>query len=112
MNVHIGIVDEHTRLHIPGSIDVEIVSASGNTAANILCIVLEIHAENRLCVPKSTDTFVNDFSLLRRGQKCWYSFIANGHIVEEPDKHSPHVNHHVEKLFAADVGIVRAGIAG
>ena len=59
VDVHIGIVDEHTRLHITSGVDMQIVSAPGDTAAHILGIILEVHAEDRLSLPETAHPLID-----------------------------------------------------
>ena len=46
MDIAVGIVNEHTGLHIALGIDVQITAAAGNTAADKLGVILEIHGED------------------------------------------------------------------
>lgn len=88
MDVHIGIVDEHTRLHITCSVDMQIVPAPGDAAAHILGIVLEVHAENGLGLTEPAHPLIDCFPLLRRGQQSGDGLVAHRHIVEEPHEHA------------------------
>ena len=47
-DVGIRIMNEYTRLCITICIDVEVVTSTGNTSADIFPIILEIHGENAL----------------------------------------------------------------
>ena len=46
-DIHVGIVDEHTGIDIAVGVDVEVPAASGNAAAHIFGVILEVHGEER-----------------------------------------------------------------
>ena len=50
MDIYVRIVDKYARFHIASGINVQVTAASGDTSANILSIILEVHGEDRLGV--------------------------------------------------------------
>ena len=69
MDVCTGIVNEHTRLHIAVCIDVHVVPAAGDAAADKLTVVLEIHCKDLLAAlfaADLADTVIHVLSLLFR----------------------------------------------
>ena len=49
MDVGTGVMDEYAGLHIAVGVDVSILAAAGDTAVNVLAVVLEVNAE--ICLP-------------------------------------------------------------
>ena len=45
VDIRIGIMDKYTRFRISGRIDMEIIPSSGDTAAHVFTVILEIHWE-------------------------------------------------------------------
>lgn len=99
-------------LHIALGIDVQVVPASGNAAAHIFRIVLEVHREDGLALAELPNPVVYLFPLLRGRQQLGGRVIAHRHIVEEPDKQGAAVNDVVKERLAGNIRIVPAGIAG
>ena len=63
VDVAVGIVDEYAGFHISLCVDVQIVPSTGDTAAHILGVVLEVHGKDRLRLTEFPDTAVNSLSL-------------------------------------------------
>ena len=83
MDVHIGIVDEHTRLHVASSVDMQIVPVPGDAAAHIHGIVLEVHAENWLCLPETASfPTINILWKISTGLKIPLSFFCRQQEAE------------------------------
>ena len=112
MDVHVGVMDEHTGLHIALGVDVKIAPAAGNASANILAVILKIQGENSLGGTISADGVVHFDALFRCGQQIHGGVVTHGHIVEKPGKQGAAVNQLVEVFFAAHVINIAAGIAG
>ena len=78
----------------------EIVSAAGDTAADILAVVLEIHNKYRLARFAVTHFFhkiVHIFALHGRWDKLFIGVVPDGHIVEIKRVFNAEVNHFVKK---------------
>ncbi len=88
MDIGVGVVDEYARFHITLRVDVKISSASRDTSADILCVVLEVHGEDRLRPTEVTDPVVHLFTLLRRREQFCNCAVSYRHIMEEPDEQS------------------------
>ena len=101
MDIYIGVVDEHARLHVAFCIDVQISPAACDTSAYILSVVLEIHPEDRLCPAELTDTVIHLLPLFRSREQFCHSAMSYRHIVEIPHKQCSALDHHViERLVA------------
>ena len=84
-DVGIRKMNENAGLHVALGVDVEIVSAARNTAADIFGVVLEIHNEHGLAALRISDLakpFIHLNSLLGRGNKVNNGVLADRHIVE------------------------------
>jgi hypothetical protein len=79
----------------------KVTAATCDTSAYILCIILEVHSEERFCGTESADAVVHFDSLLRCGKKICCRIISNRHIVEEPCKISSALDQMIEVLLAA-----------
>src|SRR5699024_1826088 len=85
-DIGVGVVDEYTRLHITFCINMRISSSSGDTSADILCVVLEVHGEDRFGLTELTDPLVNFCTLFRVWKKFRNGSVSYRHIMEEPDE--------------------------
>ena len=111
-DVHVGVVDEHAGLHVPGGADVEVPPPPGDAPAHILRVVLEVHGEDGLGLPVGADAAVHLRALLRGWQQAGRGPPAHRHVVEVPDEQRPPVDHLVEVGLAGHVGKIGAGVAG
>ena len=111
MDIYIRVVDEHARLHVAFCIDVQISPASRDTSAYILSIVLEVHAEDRLCLTELTDAVIHLFPLFRSREQLCHCAVSYRHIVETPHEQGAALDHHIIELFAAHVLEVLTGVA-
>ena len=111
-DIGVGVVDEYTRFHITFCINMKISSSSGDTSADILCVVLEVHGEDRFGLTELTDPLVNFCTLFRVWKKFRNGSVSYRHIMEEPDEQCAGVNDHIKERFTADILIVLACVAG
>ncbi len=112
VDVAVGVMDEHTGLHIALGVDVQIVPAAGDAAVDVLGVVLEVDGEDGLVGAVFPDLMVDVGALLRAGQKLGCCVVAHGHIVEEPGEQCTGIDHVIEEPLAGDVLVVDRGIAG
>ena len=112
VDVAVGIVDEYAGFHVSLCVDVQIVPSTGDTAAHILSVVLEIHGKERFALTEFPDTMVNSLSLFRCGKKLYSGVVSNGHIMEEPAEQRAGINDVIKEFLAADILVIPAGIAG
>ena len=105
-------MDEHAGLHIALGVNMQVIPATGNTAAHVLGIILEVHGEQGLGIAVFPDLMIHMGALLGTGQKLGGCTVAYGHIVEEPGKQSAGIDHVIEEFFAGDILVVDRGIAG
>lgn len=112
VDVHVGVMDEHAGLHVALGVDMQVPSAAGNAAAHVLCVVLEVHAEDGLALTVGADSVVHLLALLRVREQLQGGVTAHGHIVEEPHEESAAVDHKVKELLTAQILIILAGVAG
>ena len=94
-------MNEYARIHVSVCIDMEVTTATCDTSAYILCIVLEVHSEERFCGTESADAVVHFDSLLRCGEEICCCIISNRHIVEEPCKISSALDQMIKILLTA-----------
>ena len=94
-------MNEYTRIHISVCIDMKVTAATCDTSAYILCIILEVHSEERFCGTESADAVVHFDSLLRCGKKICCRIISNRHVMEEPCKISSTLDQMIEIFLAA-----------
>lgn len=86
MDVAVGVVNEYAGLHIAFGVDVQIAPPTGDTAAHIFRIVLEIHGEDSFALAEFSNPVVHFFPLLWGRQQLGSRIVAHGHVVEEPHK--------------------------
>ena len=101
-DIGVGVVNKGTGLHIAVCVDMEIVSASCNTSAHILTVVLKIDREDRLGGAVLPHLPVHEFPLFRIWQQVSDCLIAHWHIVEEPGELGATVDQMVNEFFRAD----------
>ena len=111
INVGIGIMDKYARIHITVCIDMEITSSTCNTSAYIFCVILEIHAENRLGLTEFTDLMIHFLTLLWIWHQLYYCIVSCRHIMEEPYKQSSTVNNFIKIFLTAYTVHIGRGIA-
>ena len=101
-NAGIGIVDEYARVGVAVCVDVQVASAAGDTAADKLAVVLEIHGEDRLFAANCAYAVIHFAALLGVRQQCGYGVVADRHVVEVPDEIGAPLNHLVDEFVIAD----------
>ena len=113
-NIGVGIVNEHARLNVARGIDVEIVSAAGNTAADIFGVVLEVHDENRFAGFRVADfpkPVIHKFTLLGGGDQFFVRVVPDRHVVKAKRIFRAFFNNHVDKRVAGDIFEIFARVA-
>ncbi len=84
-DVGIRVMNEHTGLRVAVGVDVEIVPPSGDAAADILAVVLEIHrVELDVAVVRTdlTDPVDHVPALLHRRHQIQHRVLSDRHVVE------------------------------
>ena len=110
-DIHVGIVNEYTRITISICINMEITSSACHTSSYIFCIVLEIHSKDRFGFPHFANLMIHIFSLFRRRHQFRNRIISYRHIMEIPyEIRSP--LYHFVKIFVTSDGIqILTGVA-
>ncbi len=114
MDVRVGEVDEHARLRIAVGVDVEVVAASGDTSADILAVVLEVHrieADIAVLAADLADSLDHVFTLLNGGHQLRRCVVADRHQVEVEAEACTLLLQKVEEVIARNRLDVRAGVA-
>ena len=111
VDICIRIMNKYTRIHITICIDMQITSSTSDTSANILRIILEIHAEDCLCRTILSDLVIHLFTLLRIRHQLYHCIITCRHVMEEPYKQSTTVDHMVKIFLTAYTVYVCRSIA-
>ena len=78
-------MDENAGLHVACGVDVEVIPAAGNAAADIFAVVLEVHDEKGLAafaVSGFSQPFIHMLALLRGRNKFNGSVVADRHEAE------------------------------
>ena len=112
MDIAVGIMDKYAGFHVSLCVDVQVIPPSGDAAAHILGVVLEVHGKDRFRLTEFPNTVVNGFSLFRRGKKIHSGVVSNRHVVEEPAEQRAGINDVIKEFLAADILVIPAGIAG
>lgn len=114
MDVGAGVMDEYAGLHIAVGVDVSILAAAGDTAVNVLAVVLEVNAENLLAAGKAADlayTLDHVLTLFGIQHQVNVSTIADGHIVEVPVEAHAVADEHIHEFIAGNSLVVGGSVA-
>ena len=114
MDVGIGEVDEYAGLRVAAGIDMEVVSSSGDAAAYILAIVLEVHGielDIALIAADIADPVDHVLSLLRCRHKGGNRVLSDRHIVEIETELGAFFLQQMEEIIAGYRFHVLAGVA-
>ena len=84
---------------------------TGDTSANIFCIILKIQCKQWLCGTITTDFLINSGTLLRCRHQLWNSIVSYRHIMEIPYKIGTHFNQCIIEFLWCNWIIISAGIA-
>ena len=63
VDIAVGIMDKYAGFHVSLCVDVQVIPPSGDAAAHILGVVLEVHGKDRFRLTEFPDTMVNSLSL-------------------------------------------------
>ena len=114
MDVGTGVMDEYAGLHIAVGVDVSILAYAGDTAVNVLAVVLEVNAENLLASGKAADlayTLDHVLTLFGIQHQVNVSTIADGHIVEVPVEAHAVADEHIHEFIAGNSLVVGGSVA-
>ena len=114
MDIGVGVVDKDAGLHIAGRVDMGILAAAGNAAVNVLAVILEVDAEDRLAAGKAadlTDAVDHVLALLGVEHQIDIGTVTDGHVMEVPVEANTMADEHIHELIACDSLIVSAGVA-
>ena len=114
VDVGIGIVDEDAGLCITGRVDVEVVAAARNAAADELTVILEVHRVERdiaSLAAQIADAVDHVLALLRGGHQFGGCLVADGHVVEIEAEVRALVAQEAHEVIAGDGLDVGAGVA-
>ena len=114
-DVHVGVVDEDTGLHVATGVDVAVDAASRDAAAHILAVVLEVHGEDGLAALDAADladAVQHVLALLDGGHEVGVGALPHRHVVEEPGPAAALLDDEVEELVARDALRVLARVGG
>ena len=114
VDIGVGVVDEHAGLSITGRVDVEVVAAARNAAADELAVILEVHRVERdiaSLAAQIADAVDHVLALLRGGHQFGGCLVADGHVVEIEAEVRTLVAEHPHKVVAGDSFEIVSGIA-
>ena len=114
VDVRVGVVDKDAGLHVARRVDVGILAAAGNAAVDVLAVVLEVNAEDRLAAGVAADlahAVDHILTLLGVQHQVNVCTVADGHIVEVPVEAHTVADEHIHELIARDGLVVGAGVA-
>ena len=85
-DVGVGIVDEHTGVHVAVDVDVQIALSACDAAAHIFRVILKIHGEQRLFRPQPTDAAIDRLALPGGGQQLVGKRFVDERTIGEAQK--------------------------
>ena len=107
-------MNKYTRIYITICIDMQITASSSYTSSNILAIILEVDAEDRLAAGKAADlayTLDHVLTLFGIQHQVNVSTIADGHIVEVPVEANTMADEHIHEFIAGNSLVVGGSVA-
>ena len=114
VDVRVGVVDKDAGLNVARRVDVGILAAAGNAAVDVLAVVLEVDAENRLAASVAADlshAVDHILALLGVQHQVNVCTVTDGHIVEVPVEAYTVADEHIHELITRDGLVVGAGVA-
>ena len=100
MDVRVRIVDEHARLDIACSIDMQIAASASDATTDIFAVVLEVQREERLCLAHLVVEEVELLALFRRRHEIGRRILADRHISEDPREERALIDQPIDVFLA------------